>query len=293
MKSYVKGVITGLLIGAVVFAVPVVAVNFDAVLNTVRINVNGVDALQWGENIDLGDGETAPASILYNGTTYLPMRKLGELGGQKVYWNGDSKTVSMTGRQKDEKVVAEKPDKNGNVWKYYTFSDNGNSYLGVKDEARGYERVYRTCSPEMYITENEIYFARYMRPSHPSRDHAHVMKISFANDVDTQDGEMIKDIMYFGGIAFYGDYIFYINNSPGNAPQNYLYAYNYVTGEEVGYKNSTLISMHGVTVTKLNENELKIRFGQTYTPQSIDFGTDSLIFNISENTLIRKADIKE
>lgn len=290
MKSYVKGVITGFLVGALIFAVPAIAENIDALFNQVRINVNGVDQIQWGEDIDLGDGESAPSSILYNGTTYLPMRKLGELSGQEICWNGDSKTVSMTGQQKDINVVAEKPDSYGNVWKYYTFKDdNGYSYLGVKDEARGYERLYRLSSTNMNVTENEIYFVRYDGPSpYPNRYSAKVIKISFDNNVDTQDGEEIKSITYFGGAAFYGDYVFFAENIPGNAPQNLLNAYNYKTGETAQYKNNLQVTMHGVSITQINENELRVRFGQTYTPQLIDLGTNSLIFDMSTNTFTKE-----
>ena len=46
MKSYIKGIITGFLIAAVIFAVPAIAENIDALFNQVRINVNGVDQIQ-------------------------------------------------------------------------------------------------------------------------------------------------------------------------------------------------------------------------------------------------------
>lgn len=218
MKSYVKGVITGLLIGAVVSAIPAVAENIDVLFNEVRINVNGVDAVQWGEDIDRGDGESAPASILYNGTTYLPMRKLGELSGQQVYWNGDSKTVSMTGKQKDVNVVAEKPDKNGNVWKYYTFKDNENSYLGVKDEARGYERVYKIAEMDggepVSVTDDAIYFVKKVPLKKPLYDdgdyHGCLMKLYFNNDANNQDGEKLFWIgEYLDYAAFDGNILYY------------------------------------------------------------------------------------
>ena len=41
MKSSIKGIITGFLIAAVIFAVPAIAENIDALFNQVRINVNG------------------------------------------------------------------------------------------------------------------------------------------------------------------------------------------------------------------------------------------------------------
>lgn len=295
MKSYIKGIITGFLIAAVIFAVPAIAENIDALFNQVRINVNGVDQIQWGEDIDLVGGESAPSSILYNGTTYLPMRKLGELSGQEIYWNGDSKTVSMTRKQKDINVIAEKPDKNGNVWKYYTFKDDNNySYLGVKDEARGYERVYRLSSTNMNITENEIYFVKYDGPSpYPGRYSAKIVKISFENDADTQDGEEIKSITYFGGAAFYGDYVFFAENIPGNAPQNLLNAYNYKTGETAQYKNYLYAKISGVSVEQMNEDELHISFVEISNSQPMHLGEGNLIFNIKINTFSKFSEINE
>lgn len=238
MKSYVKGVITGILIGAVVSAISAVAENIDVLFNEVRINVKGVDAIQQGENIDLGEGESTPASILYNGTTYLPMRKLGELSGQQVYWNGDSKTVSMTGKQKDVNVVAEKPDKNGNVWKYYTFKDNENSYLGVKDEARGYERVYKMLNDNVKVAYDALYF---VRADYPDRwSSVAPIKMMFDSDTSSQDGMIMKAVndengyedtvgsvsgdIY--GVCFEGDYMFVCGQSPGNGAHAFIMAYN-------------------------------------------------------------------
>ena len=236
MKNYIKGIITGIIIGAVICSIPALADTIDALFNNVHISVNGVDQIQWDENIKLSDGAETPASILYNGTTYLPMRKLGELSGNKIYWNGDSRTVGMTGAQKDIKVIAEKPDKNGNVWKYYTFTDsNDKNYLGVKDEARGYERVYNINS-RIHVTDNEIFFVKYGKKDGPygTSYQGSIMKLPFTNDPDTQDGEVLKKISYMSSGGIVNDrYACYMLNIPGNAAHTEFYIYNYVTGEEI------------------------------------------------------------
>ncbi len=153
--------------------------------NQVRVNVNGIDKIQWDENIEIGDGEETPSSIIYKGTTYLPMRKLGNLLGNRIYWNGDSKTVSVTGSPQKEEVIAEKPDKNGNMWKYYTFEVyNEGQYLGIKDEARGYERVYKLSS-NSYASDNGIYFFKQIT----RYETAAFMRIDYNSDENTQDGE--------------------------------------------------------------------------------------------------------
>ena len=62
---------------------------------------------------------------------------------QSVYITGtqNSETYSSDGYAWK---IAEKPDKNGNMWTYYIFrTANYEKYLGVRDEQRGYERVYR------------------------------------------------------------------------------------------------------------------------------------------------------
>ena len=236
MKNYIKGIITGIIIGAVVCSIPALADTIDALFNNVRISVNGVDQIQWGENIQLADGAETPASILYNGTTYLPMRKLGELSGNKIYWNGDSRTVGMTGAQKDIKVIAEKPDKNGNVWKYYTFKDsNDKNYLGVKDEARGYERVYRLACDTMNVTDNEIYFALYKDGERKSKE---FVKMSFDNDESSQDGYIIETDIWLSemdDILFDGDLFITSGNSPTNGAHGTIVVYNYVTKEYARY----------------------------------------------------------
>ncbi len=253
MKNYIKGVITGLLIGAILSALPAVAENIDLLFNQVRINVSGADRMQWGEDIELDDGEAVPSSILYKGTTYLPMRKLGELNGQKIYWNGDSKTVSMTGEQKDVKAVAEKPDKNGNVWTYYKFKASvynsydkeycDISYLGVKDKIRGFERIYQIGSDDIGITDDAIYFVKLLNSdicgtvdSYPYKygPYGYITKLSFNNNENTQDGENLTRFSMLHRAYIDDEYIYYVNYEAGNATNwSVLTIYNYKTNETV------------------------------------------------------------
>lgn len=65
--------------------------------NNIGIEVNGVTAASAGEFYSLADGTEVPYSILYNGTTYLPMRKICELVGKEVAWDGKTRTVSIGG----------------------------------------------------------------------------------------------------------------------------------------------------------------------------------------------------
>lgn len=248
MKSYVKGIITGILIGSVIVSVPVVAENIDVLFNNVRININGVDCVQWDEEIKLGDGTSAPSSILYSGTTYLPIRKISELTGNKVYWNGDSKTVSVTNGQQNVTTIAEKPDDYGNMWKYYTFcteelrnpSYTGNRmeyyyYLGVSDEVRGYERVYRILNTAVSVTDNEIYFIRLH--DEDLNSYYSLVTLKFDNNENTQDGEEKRlgsrgDILSAG---FDGEWLFIAGKTSDNGSRAMIQAYHCVTGETVTF----------------------------------------------------------
>lgn len=149
MKSFTKGVLTGLLIGGIIFSAPVLADDVFSIFNTVRVNVNGVDRVQWGDEVKLDNGNTVPSSIIYKDTTYLPLRKISSLCTKKIYWNGDSRTVYLSNSQSDKNTITEKPDKTGNIWTYYTFKSDGHDYLGIKDTQRGFERIYRLAGAKI------------------------------------------------------------------------------------------------------------------------------------------------
>ncbi|MBQ8300649.1 MAG: hypothetical protein IJX57_01605 [Clostridia bacterium] len=296
MKSYIKGIITGFLISAAVFAIPFVAENIDALFNDVRINVNGVDEIQWGENIELDNGETTPSSILYNGTTYLPMRKLGELIGNKIYWNGDSRTVSMTGSQKDIEVIAEKPDKNGNVWTYYTFEDeDGYNYLGVKDKARGYERVYKVSS-NVYSNDDAFYFFEYSELAHGYLETGAFIKLMFDSDEDAQDGEEVfrtypTDLSRFcGGYIIDDEYLYVMDHTAGNGAHTRIKVENYKTGEAEIF-HAPIWQNTIVDSVKNNENEIIIEYTVT---DGIHKAFFEVVFDKTTNTFgeeIKKGEV--
>ena len=248
MKSYIKGVITGLA-GAIALTFTfAMADNIEVALNGVRLNINGVDTVQWGEDITASDGTDAPSSLLYNGTTYLPMRKLGELLGKKIYWNGDSATVSVTGGQSDIKKLAEKTDAEGNVWTYYTFKADDKSYIGVKDNARGFERVYGMDGDAVKVTDNAIYYVHDQYYCLYRIYESKVKKLPFYTDSNSQDGEDIKTIRNAQNEwVVDGDWMFYIGGEIGGNGGNYsgsINAYNIITGEtavhEMGYRSAAI-----------------------------------------------------
>ena len=99
MKSIQKAVY--MLIGACVAivlsstVVPALASQIEASFNAVNVSLNGKQVAAIGESYTLSNGDVVPFSILYKGTTYLPMRKLCELLDLEIAWNGDTKTAEV------------------------------------------------------------------------------------------------------------------------------------------------------------------------------------------------------
>lgn len=82
----------------VMLAAPAIAAQIQTVTvtaNTVNIALNGQQVAAKGENYTLADGTQVPYSISYNGTTYLPIRKVGELLGQDIYWDQATGTAGV------------------------------------------------------------------------------------------------------------------------------------------------------------------------------------------------------
>lgn len=93
-KNVFKGIVAGILAGAVtVCSVPVIAKNIEAVMNSVNIKLNGELIASVDENYVLQNGSKVPYSILYEGTTYLPIRKLSEILDIDIDWDNDTRTV--------------------------------------------------------------------------------------------------------------------------------------------------------------------------------------------------------
>lgn len=94
MKKLLKKILTVSVAGILVLmTAPVIADGIQAALNSVNVNLNGGVAAKSGENYTLQNGTSVPYSILYEGTTYLPVRKLSELLGIEIGWDNDTRTV--------------------------------------------------------------------------------------------------------------------------------------------------------------------------------------------------------
>lgn len=81
----IRDIFIGVLIGCMIFATPVLA---DSVLTKIDIVLNGINVQVEGVDVEVD-------SILYNGTTYLPMRKVAELVGKDIEWKQETRTANI------------------------------------------------------------------------------------------------------------------------------------------------------------------------------------------------------
>ncbi|OKP74542.1 hypothetical protein A3842_20730 [Paenibacillus sp. P3E] len=91
-KVFVSSIlVTGLLCGAVgVYASNGVSVVQAYLNSTIKFTVNGAS---WTPK-DANGNKISP--LVYNGSTYLPAKAVGEAMNANVLWNGSSKTVAIT-----------------------------------------------------------------------------------------------------------------------------------------------------------------------------------------------------
>ena len=258
MRSYIKGVITGFLIAGAVFAVPAFADMIDAVFNTVNISIEGVEKLGRGEDYELSDGTTTPSSLIYNETTYLPIRKVSELLDKHVYWDGASRTVEITGKQKDIETIAEKPDAEGNMLKYYTFTADDKPYLCIENTENGDERVYPMTGKGTHVTSEAVYFIQ------TDGYDPKLRKILFDNGVEPENGGS-EDIGFTSGISyeFDGHYLFYGGTGPGTGARGLVGVYDIDSGYETRFDNGHWRSVYGIKIIESTGDKTIIEFADS------------------------------
>lgn len=86
MKKEINGFIIGFIITAFLFGSPVLA---DNIIKTIQVKFNAINLEINGKKVDADN-------ILYNGTTYVPIRKVGELLDKNVEYVSKTKTAKIT-----------------------------------------------------------------------------------------------------------------------------------------------------------------------------------------------------
>lgn len=131
MKKTLKGYFLGFLSAAVLASGVTYAANtttlYDVIANGVKIVVDGQKINPTDAN-----GKTVEP-IIYNGTTYLPVRAVANAFGKAVYWDGPNYTVYLGDMSGKLEYPTEELSTNGNIggpWRTSrTLKDNlGNVY---------------------------------------------------------------------------------------------------------------------------------------------------------------------
>ena len=93
MKKRLQGLIAGVVIGAMLTSGAAIAANkttlYDVIIDGIKIVLDGKEFTCVDAN-----GEVVQPMI-YNGTTYIPVRAVSSAFGKAVYWDGEEKTVYL------------------------------------------------------------------------------------------------------------------------------------------------------------------------------------------------------
>ncbi len=131
MKKTLKGYILGILSSVILFSIIAYATNTTTLYN---VRANGVKIVIDGRELhptDVNGNKVEP--IIYNGTTYLPVRAVANAFNKAVQWDGPNYTVylgDMDGKLKYPTVELENMTSiNDKMYKTNKLTDNyGNRY---------------------------------------------------------------------------------------------------------------------------------------------------------------------
>ncbi|MDR1330003.1 MAG: copper amine oxidase N-terminal domain-containing protein [Oscillospiraceae bacterium] len=101
-----SGALAALLLSS---ALPVLAAQIEAAFNIVNIVVDGKSVAKTGESYKLADGSEVPYSIAYKGTTYLPLKKLGEILGFDASWDEKTSTANVSSEDRPGAIPVSPP----------------------------------------------------------------------------------------------------------------------------------------------------------------------------------------
>ena len=144
--------------------------------------------------------------LLQNGTTYLPVRAIGELMGKQVSWNSTTRTVTLSGGS----IVTD-----ADSFSDGTTSSTGSGYIGE-------DRAQQIALNHAGLTANQVTFAR----THLERD----------------DGRMVYDVEFYSNT--YQEYDYEIDATTG-AIISFDYDAEYYTPPTTGANGSTNTSYIG------------------------------------------------
>lgn len=128
MKKTLKGYFSGFLSAAVLVSGAAYAANtttlYNVVTNGIKIVVDGVKI----NPTDANGNKVEP--IIYNGTTYLPVRSVANALGKAVYWDGPNYTVYLGEYDGDLEYPTEELSTDGNIGDYWNNTSKLKDNLG-------------------------------------------------------------------------------------------------------------------------------------------------------------------
>ena len=110
LQGFICGFLAAVLL---LISIPVLAATIDVIFNPLNIVVNGTKVTTKGENYTLSNGNEVPFSLVYKGTTYLPLRKLAELTGKDIVLDSETDTVHLNDPAITYNPKEEFPEKEG------------------------------------------------------------------------------------------------------------------------------------------------------------------------------------
>ena len=139
LKGYLIGVLsTALLLGTVCYAASNTK-TIEALYNNIKIYVDGVKIAPKDAN-----GNTVEPFI-YNGTTYLPVRAVGEAIGKTVTWDGATQSVYLGEKPGDKTYLTDVcPPYGGENYKIFTSTKGEFLYMGGKKYTNGIKLKYNS-----------------------------------------------------------------------------------------------------------------------------------------------------
>lgn len=155
MKQKLQGLIAGVLIGAMLTSGVAFAKNgteiIDALYNNIKIYVDGVKI----ESKDVTGKTVEP--FIYNGTTYLPVRAVGEAIGKTVTWDGATQSVYLGEKPGDVQYMLNIcPIYDGKGYTSYISSEGTTVNVGGKQYTNSFSLGYNyyVIDPTSYALFN-------------------------------------------------------------------------------------------------------------------------------------------
>ncbi len=125
MKKRFQGLIAGVLIGATIAGGAVFATNtttlYDVIVNGIKIVLDGKEFICTDAN------GTVVQPMIYNGTTYIPVRAVSSAFGKAVFWDEEEQTVYLGNMDGKLEYPTLKLEDVENIAEVNAFLDEGNN----------------------------------------------------------------------------------------------------------------------------------------------------------------------